>query len=54
MLIDKATGFALIYRATYRMGDETMPAIYVTSFESARTPYLGGSQTTANFPTRAC
>jgi len=34
MLIDKETGFALIYNATYKLADETIPAIYVTSFDS--------------------
>ena len=34
MLIDKATGFALVYRATWKIGNETIPAIYVSSFES--------------------
>ena len=34
MLIDKATGFALIFRATWKIGNETIPAIYASSFES--------------------
>jgi uncharacterized protein YktB (UPF0637 family) len=34
LLIDKATGFALVYRATWKIGNETIPAIYVSSFES--------------------
>ena len=34
MLIDKATGFALIYKATYKLGNQTVPGIYVSSFES--------------------
>ena len=34
MLIDKETGFALIYNATYKLGNETIPGIYVSSFES--------------------
>ena len=34
MLIDKETGFALIYNATYKLGNETIPGIYISSFES--------------------
>ena len=34
MLIDKATGFALIFRSTWKIGNETIPAIYASSFES--------------------
>ena len=33
MLIDKETGFALIYNATYKFGNETIPGIYISSFE---------------------